>query len=75
MTNDGCDTSNDYLLAVKSHENFAYIGKHLVKDFNPSTHSNNYLRYMGERSLNDFKFEPVTEATIRIGYCVFFEKL
>ena len=63
---DGCNTSDISLIAAKLNEYFANVGEHLIEAFDPSTSSNIYLRYLGETSLNYFKFEAVTKATIRI---------
>ena len=53
------------MIAAKLNKYFANIGKHLEDAFDPSTNSDNYLRCLGEPSLDDYKFEPVTEDTIR----------
>ena len=65
FTIDGCDTSDSSLIAAKLNEYFANIGGRLADAFDPCTSSDNYLRYLGEPSLDDFKFEPVSEDTMR----------
>ena len=48
------------MIAAKSNEYFINIGKHLAEALDPPISSGNYLRYLGEPSLNDSKFDPVT---------------
>ena len=53
------------MIAAKLNAYFANSGEHLADAFHTSTSSHTYLRYLGEPSLNDFKFEPVSEDFIR----------